>query len=306
MSTQRKSVLGRGLNALIPKAQLKEVSIQPDDVGTDQGGSGVTARIRIEDVLPNPLQPRAQFDQQALTELARSILEKGVVQPVTVRRLAEGYQMIAGERRLRAARIAGLDHIPAYIISVQSDEEMLELALIENIQREMLNPMEIAHAYQRLMDDCHLTQDDIGEKVGKDRTTVTNFLRLLKLPPQIQDGLRMEKLSMGHARALINVPNEALQLKLYEKIMTNGLSVRKVEQLVRSAGKVVRTLRKATERPVSDSSIQSVEEKLKRALATKVTVRPRDKQRGEIIIEYYSLDDLDRIIDLISSSQRYH
>lgn len=306
MSTQRKSVLGRGLSALIPKAPAKEISIRGDEAGPDLGGSGVIAGLDIESVLPNPFQPRAQFDQDSLAELARSIVEKGVIQPITVRRRGEAYQLITGERRLRAARTAGLTQIPAYIISIESDEEMLEFALIENIQRDTLNPMEIAHAYKRLIDECHLTQDDVADKVGKDRTTVTNFLRLLKLPIQIQDGLRKGTVSTGHARALINVPNEALQLRLYEKIVKDGLSVRKVEQLVKSAGKVAKRLQKASEQPPPDSSIQSVEEKLRHALATKVTVRHKERGRGEIVIEYYSLDDLDRILDLITSLQRYH
>src|SRR3972149_4587362 len=233
MTNQKKSVLGRGLSALIPKAPMKEVSVRHDEVGSDSGGVGIMARIPVDQIRSNPFQPRTEFDPEALAELTRSIVEKGVIQPVTVRRVEGGYQLVTGERRLRAAQNAGLSEIPAYIIAVDSDEEMLELALIENIQRETLNPIEIAHAYRRLIDECHLTQEEVAEKVGKDRTTVTNFIRLLKLPQEIQIGLRKDLITMGHARALINVARATLQLRIYKRIVDAGLSVRKVEQLVK-------------------------------------------------------------------------
>ena len=171
-------------------------------MGDDQGGSGVLAGIEIDRIRPNPFQPRTDFDQSAIEELSRSILEKGLIQPITVRRLGEEYQLVSGERRLRAVQRAGLARIPAFIIEVKTDAEMLELALVENIQREELNPVEIAHAYQRLIEECQLTQEEVGQKVGKDRSTVTNFLRLLKLPERVKDGLRKGQLTMGHARAL--------------------------------------------------------------------------------------------------------
>lgn len=306
MTNQKKSVLGRGLSALIPKAPTKEVSVRHDELGSDTGGVGIIARIPIEQIRPNPFQPRTEFDPEALAELTRSIVEKGVIQPVTVRRVEGGYQLVTGERRLRAAQNAGLPEIPAYIIAVDSDEEMLELALIENIQRETLNPIEIAHAYKRLIDECHLTQEEVADKVGKDRTTVTNFIRLLKLPLEIQVGLRKNQLSMGHARALINIPTESMQLRLYQKIVDSGMSVRKVELLAKSAGKAPeRAGRKAGTREVS-ASVQSLEEKLRQTLGTKVSVREKDQGRGEIVIEYYSLDDLDRLLDLFASLEKYH
>ncbi len=307
MTTQKKSVLGRGLSALIPKTTVKEVSVRSDDIGRDSGGEGVIARIDLARIRPNPFQPRAEFDPESLSELTRSIVEKGVIQPITVRRVTDGYQLISGERRLRAAHSAGLEQIPAYIISVESDEEMLELALVENIQRETLNPIEIATAYKRLIEECHLTQEDVAEKVGKDRTTVTNFLRLLKLPEEIQNGLKKNLISMGHARALVNLPSEALQIRIYQKTVNGGLSVRKVEQLVKAASKppkqVVRPATPTTE-PVA--SIQSVEEKLRQALGTKVSVRAKEDGRGEIVIEYYSLDDLDRLLDLFAAIEKLH
>jgi ParB family chromosome partitioning protein len=306
MTTQKKSVLGRGLSALIPKAPMKEVSVRHDEIGVDTGGVGIMARIPMDQIRPNPFQPRSEFDPETLAELTRSIVEKGVIQPVTVRRVEGGYQLVTGERRLRAAQNAGLSEIPAYIIAVESDEEMLELALIENIQRETLNPIEIGHAYKRLIDECQLTQDDVAEKVGKDRTTVTNFIRLLKLPAEIQLGLRKNLLTMGHARALITIPTESLQLRLYKKIIDSGLTVRKVEQLAKAAGKPAESpTRKATPREVS-SSVQSVEEKLRQALGTKVMVREKGNGRGDIIIEFYSLDDLDRLLDLFASIEKIH
>ena len=182
MSMNKKPVLGRGLNALIPKTPHMEINLRDTSIGTDTGETGIIANVEIVKIHPNPFQPRTDFDPGALEELTRSIREKGIIQPITIRRAENGYQLISGERRLRAAQLARLKYIPAYIISIENDEEMLELALIENIQREYLNPIEVAAAYQRLIDDCRLTQDDIAQKVGKDRSTVTNFIRLLKLP----------------------------------------------------------------------------------------------------------------------------
>ena len=306
MSIQKKSVLGRGLSALIPKAPTKEVSIRHDELGSDTGEIGIIARVAVTQIRPNPFQPRTEFDTEALAELTRSIVEKGVIQPITVRRVDVGYQLVTGERRLRAAQNAGLAEIPAYIIAVESDEEMLELALIENIQRETLNPIEIAHGYKRLIDECHLTQEEVAEKVGKDRTTVTNFIRLLKLPIEIQVGLRKNQISMGHARALINVPTESMQIRLYQKIVDSGISVRKIEQLAKSTGKATEGgSRKSPPREVS-ANVQTLEERLRQTLGTKVMVKERDGGKGEIVIEFYSLDDLDRLLDLFASLDKYH
>ncbi len=300
MTVQKKSVLGRGLNALIPKNPRMEVSIRDTSIGRDTGEIGIIANIDISRIQPNPFQPRTDFDQESLIELTHSIQEKGIIQPITVRRLENKYQLISGERRLRAAQNARLRQIPAYIISVKTDEEMLELALIENIQREYLNPMEIAIAYQRLMDECKLSQEEIAKRVGQDRSTVTNFIRLLKLPQKIQEGLRKEKISMGHARALIAVPNERMQIRLYERTIDNGLSVRKVEDIVRASQQPKKKSAQRKGENGTPANIQSMEEKLRHVLGTKVKVRPRDQSRGEIIIEYYSLDDFDRLIDLFS------
>jgi len=300
MSDQKKSVLGRGLNALIPKNPRMEVNVRDGSVGRDTGETGIIASIDSAKIHPNPFQPRTDFDQESLTELTRSIQEKGIIQPITVRRIDSGYQLISGERRLRAAQAAHLRQIPAYIIAVETDEEMLELALIENIQREYLNAIEIANAYQRLMDECHMSQDDIAKRVGKDRSTVTNFLRLLKLPGKIQDGLRKDKISMGHARALITLPNERVQLRLYEKITDGGLSVRKVEDIVRAAQQPKKKSGPQKETNGPSASIQSLEERLREALGTRVKVKPKGSGRGDIIVEYYSLDDFDRLMDLFT------
>ena len=304
MATDKKSVLGRGLSALIPKSPRMEVSVKSEDIGKDTGEVGIIASVDITSVQSNPFQPRSDFNEDSLKELTRSILEKGLIQPISVRRVDGGYQLISGERRLRAAQAAKLKQIPAYIIAVDSDEEMLELALIENIQREHLNPMEIANAYQRLIDECRLSQDEIAQRVGQDRSTVTNFIRLLKLPEQIQDGLRKEKISMGHARALINIPSEKTQLRLYERITQEGLSVRKVEDLARSSGKPG-TKSGKSKRSGSSTSIQNIEEKLRHSLGTKVTVRTKGGGRGDIVIEYYSLDDLDRLLDLFAAGAKH-
>ncbi|RPI01735.1 MAG: ParB/RepB/Spo0J family partition protein [Ignavibacteriae bacterium] len=300
MSDQKKSVLGRGLNALIPKNPRMEVNVRDGSVGRDTGETGIIASIDIVKIQPNPFQPRTDFDQDSLSELTRSIQEKGVIQPITVRRIDGGYQLISGERRLRATQAAHLRQIPAYIIAVESDEEMLELALIENIQREYLNSMEIASAYQRLIDECRMTQDDIAKRVGKDRSTITNFIRLLKLPGKIQDGLRKEKISMGHARALIALPHERMQLRLYEKIVDGGLSVRKVEELVRATQQPRKKSGPHQSNSGGSASIQNLEERLRQALGTKVKVKTKGSGRGEIIVEYYSLDDFDRLMDLFS------
>jgi len=300
MTQQKKRVLGRGLNALIPKSPRMDSS----DDSRDPEVAGSIASIPVSTIQPNPFQPRTDFDQVPLEELMQSIREKGIVQPITVRKVEGGYQIIAGERRLRAAQLAKMQQIPAYIIEVSSDEDMLELALVENIQREHLNPMEVALAYRRLLDECKLTQEDVAKKVGKDRTTVTNFLRLLKLPVKVQDGLRKGKISMGHARALVNIPNERSLLRVFERIVHEGLSVRKVEDIARgSSGKSTTTKKSSSS---SSSGIQSIEEQLRQALGTKVLVRPKSAGKGDIVIEFYSLDEFDRLLEILTSTSKYH
>ncbi|MDZ4716131.1 MAG: ParB/RepB/Spo0J family partition protein, partial [Cytophagales bacterium] len=244
----------------------------------------------------NPYQPRKNFDEESLRELSESILVHGIIQPVTVRRLARNqYQLISGERRYQAARKAGLKTIPAYIRSAD-DQQMLEMALVENIQRENLNPVEIALSYQRLLTECNLKQEQLGERVGKNRTTVTNYLRLLKLPPSIQIALRDNKLSMGHARAIINIEDPGVQLLIFKRIIQDDLSVRQVEDLARSLGK---KKDKDKESSVSSPSkeISRLQGKLSSHFGTKVTVKS-DGRKGEIKIPFLSIEDLNRILDI--------
>jgi ParB family chromosome partitioning protein len=226
MSDQKsKSVLGKGLSALIPRIPEKNIpSALPP--ARDGAQSSSTAEIEISRISPNPYQPRLDFDQRSLEELKQSIKQNGIIQPITVRTMIGGtYELISGERRVRASQELGKRTIPAYIITVETDAEMLELGLIENLQRENLNPIEVSLSFKRLIDECNLTQDQVAEKVGKERSTVTNFLRLLKLPEKIRQGVRENKISMGHARALLGVVDEKKQLKLYAKIVEGGWSV---------------------------------------------------------------------------------
>jgi ParB family chromosome partitioning protein len=298
-----KAVLGRGLASLIPRPMLPvapgQAAVRQDDGTTEE----IVAAIDLDRIQMNPYQPRADFDQVALEELKRSILEKGIIQPITVRRLGDGYQVISGERRIRASKEAGLRQIPAYIIKVRSDEEMLELALIENLQREHLNPIEIAISYKRLLDECKYTQEQVSEKIGKDRTTVTNFLRLLKLPPEIQSSVRRNELTFGHARALVAIDDRKVQSDIVKKIVQHGISVREVEKLVREKGKTHHLPPPPPQRTVAElSSLAHIEERLRQQLATRVHVKPLHEGKGEIILEYYSPDDLERIMELLLSA----
>ncbi len=297
MSTKGKPVLGRGLASLIPRA-TPPVSIagrQDDGVSHD-----TIARIDIDKIKPNPYQPRADFDPVELDELKRSIQEKGIIQPITVCRVEGGYQLISGERRLRAAKEAGLTQIPAFIIRIHSREELLELALIENLQRSNLNPIEIAISYRRLTEELHYSIDQVAQKTGKDRSTIVNFLRLLKLPERIQAAVRKGEVSAGHARALITIEDPAVQMRIFERIIAKGLSVRQVESAVRTlSAKAGRG--KPAARSAASSSLTTIEEQLRQKLGTKVEVRNMADGKGQIVIEYYSLDDLDRLLELIST-----
>jgi len=299
--SKMKGGLGKGLSALIRPTQQEEQrpvsSGKPSAASHDESGS--ITQLDIAKIRPNPFQPRADFDQKALDELKESIKQKGIIQAVTVRRTRDGfYELISGERRIRASSEIGLKTIPAYIIDVRTDQEMLELALIENLQREHLNPVEIAISYQRLMHDVGLSAEDVAQKVSKDRTTVVNFLRLLKLPVRIQEALRKNQLTMGHARALVALPDEKIQIRLFEQIIKKDLNVRQVEKLVRDVGK---KSEKKTARPSkrSESGVESIAERIQQILATRVKITTQEGGRGEIIVEFYSNDDLERLFDLI-------
>jgi ParB family chromosome partitioning protein len=297
--SKNKLALGRGLASLIPSHSSP--ASQSESSGNDNSRPDQDlARIELIRIERNPFQPRADFSPAALDELRASIKEKGVIQPITVRRTATGYQLISGERRVRAAREAGLRTIPAYILAVETDEEMLELALIENLQREQLNPIEVGISYRRLMDECGLTQEEVAQKIGKERSTVTNFLRLLKLPEEIQTAVRKGELSGGHARALLAFEERSKQMGAFRKVLARGLSVREVEQMVRKDGRGTRT-KGSTTRSAGTTAFNSVEDRLRRLLGTKVQIRQVQGGKGEIVIEYYSAEDLDRLIEVFES-----
>ncbi len=301
-----KSGLGRGLDALINQQSYKNTGtpLNFSEINKDDGVQiDVLAKIPVETISPNPYQPRISFEPEAFEELKKSILSNGLIQPITVRRIDhKKFELISGERRLKACKDIGYKEIPAYIIKVDAPETMLALALIENIQREKLNPIEVGLAYKRLMDECHLTQEEIADKVGKDRSTVANSIRLLKLPPQIQQSLIKEELSMGHARALINLPTETLQLEALQKIIEGSLSVRKVENLVkkllRSPDSGKRTVSFPTKKSISYASLNDVEDKLRKIFGTKVMCKQKQDGSGEVIIEFYSNDELERLFEL--------
>jgi ParB family transcriptional regulator, chromosome partitioning protein len=316
MNKTKQPVLGRGLDALMNPRNYPHDSSESqsyDDLKKDDGMQyDILVKIPVENISPNPFQPRVNFDPVTLEELQKSILENGLIQPITVRRVENNrYELISGERRLKACIAIGYREIPAYIIKVDSEESMLAMALIENIQREKLNPVEIGMAYKRLMDECHLTQEQIADKVGKDRTTVANSIRLLKLPKEILDSLISEKITSGHARALINIPSEAMQLDALKKIHDNGLSVRKVEQLVKkflSEGKSPkRSVSFSLKSTQVSASINDVEDKLRKIFGTKVLCRQKQNGTGEIVIEFYSNDELERLFELFEIiNKTYH
>jgi len=308
----KKKALGRGLSALLSDNSTDDRLETDVHVGTATATGNTTAaavtpsrglqEIPIAEIEVNPFQPRTHFDQEALQELSDSIKVHGIIQPITVRRLAEKqYQLISGERRFQASKLAGLESIPAYIRSAD-DQQMLEMALIENIQRENLNAIEISLSYQRLISECHLKQEELGERVGKNRATVTNYLRLLKLPPDIQIAVRDNKISMGHARAIINVENPEQQLYIFKKIIDEDLSVRKVEELVRelSAAKTQATTSpsSANQQNAASREVIQIQSRLSSHFGTRVVVKS-DGKKGDIRIPFLSIEDLNRILDIL-------
>ena len=295
----KKKALGRGLSALLSDSPAASDEKLETDIPVSSSGAGNLGEISIDEIEVNPFQPRKRFDETSLNELADSIKVHGIIQPITVRKLSRNqYQLISGERRYQAAKLAGLAYVPAYIRSAD-DQQMLEMALIENIQRENLNPIEIAVSYQRLITECSLKQEELGDRVGKNRSTVTNYLRLLKLPPDIQAALRDNKLSMGHARAIINVENPDAQLFIFKKIMSEDLSVRKVEELARHVGEEADTSRdKKNTAPNVPREVAQLQTKLSSHFGTKVKVNS-DGKKGDIRIPFLSVDDLNRILDIL-------
>lgn len=293
MSKVQKDALGKGIRALL--GGINEELEEKDVAGKEQEHLGSVVKIALDKIEVNPFQPRANFDEEALGELSDSIRIHGVVQPITVRKIAgDKYQLISGERRLRASKLAGLKEVPVYI-RMANDQESLEIALIENIQREDLNAIEIGINYQRLLDECKLSHEDLAKRIGKKRTTVTNYLRLLKLPPDVQVGIRSGKVSMGHARAIAGVEDVALQLSLFKDIVQKDLSVRQVEQLVQSLQEKKKIAPKAA--TAADPEIKRIEDRLSSHLSTKVSIKQTAAGNGEITLAYYTIDDLNRIIE---------
>lgn len=299
----KKKALGRGLSALLsdtPSDEKLETDVVVAEVSAEAPATGSINEISVDEIEVNPFQPRQHFDQDALKELSESIKVHGIIQPITVRRLSRNqYQLISGERRFQASKLAGLKSIPAYVRSAD-DQQMLEMALIENIQRENLNPIEISLSYQRLITECNLKQEELGERVGKNRSTVTNYLRLLKLPPDIQIALRDNQVSMGHARAMINVENPDSQLYLFKKILAEDLSVRKVEELAREMTSSSKEPSEKTTTPAKGNSkeISQLQSQLSSHFGTKVNVKS-DGKSGEIKIPFFSIEDLNRLLDII-------
>ncbi|MEM6724251.1 MAG: ParB/RepB/Spo0J family partition protein [Bacteroidota bacterium] len=291
---RKKKEIGMGIKALLNNIDNEEAPPKRQEVIGKL--SKTVAELPISQIETNPWQPRTEFDKEALDELSQSITIHGLIQPITVRRLADKkYQLISGERRLRASKMAGLSEIPAYI-RIANDQEMLEMALVENIQRQNLNAIEVAITYQRLKDECKLTDEKLADRVGKNRSTITNYLRLLKLPPAIQGGLKDAVLSMGHARAIVGLKAADLQLHVFKEVQQKGLSVRQTEDLISLLNKK-KDIKKAA--PKVPPAFRKVADNLAGYLGTKVNLKVSGKGNGQIVINFMNTEDLNRILELI-------
>ena len=308
----KKPVLGRGLGALLPSIEFSKTGFALPKEEQENKLSNF-ANIDIMKIVQNPYQPRKEFDEASLEDLKKSIIENGVIQAITVRRSINGYELISGERRLRASVLAKKKTIPAYILEVKEDVDMLELALIENVQRENLNPIETATGFQRLIEECDLTQEQVAVKIGKDRSTITNFLRLLKLPQKIQDSLRRKEITMGHARSLLSLANTRNMLFAWKEIIGKQLSVRVTESLVKDINKEKILTDKTDGNLTKDNSknkthlssetllvIKEQEKKLMHAFGTRITINTKSKESGSIKFDFYSIDDFERLIELFN------
>ena len=284
----KKNALGKGLSALLENAKT-DITSSNDHQKSDVVGS--ITRIKISSISPNPFQPRLDFDKEPLVELANSIKEHGIIQPITVRKIGRNeFQIISGERRYQASKLAGIDELPCYI-RIADDQHMLEMAIVENVQRKDLNAIEIALSYQRLIDECNLSQEELGKKVSKNRSTVANFLRLLKLPVEIQKALRDDKITMGHARALLALSNEKEMLLTLNEILENNLSVRAVEEKRKSQVKSLNT-------PLALSRYElRMQNNMAYQLSSKVNIKKKASGKGQIIISFNNQEDLNRILD---------
>jgi ParB family chromosome partitioning protein len=295
MSTKR-SALGKGLSALLENADTDVTS-----KAQAEGVVGSVAQIPLSQIEANPFQPRTEFEPEALAELAHSIKEQGIIQPITVRKMGyDKFQIISGERRFKASKLAGLNTIPAYI-RVANDQGMLEMALVENIQRENLNPLEIAFSYKRLLDECSLTQEMLSERVGKNRSTVTNFLRILKLPAEIQAAIRSETISMGHAKSISGIEDRIRQMRVFHAVVDKQLSVRETENLVREVGKKSPAVQKSGgTKELNSFEYKKIENVLSGHFGNKVRLQRFGKGNGKIIVPFENDDDLNRILELLN------
>lgn len=291
--------LGKGLSSLIPS----QVSITSEGISFKESLSNIFAEIDIEKISFNPFQPRKEWDDASLAELSQSIKENGLIQPITVRATDFGFQLITGERRTRAALKAGLKKIPAYIIRFEDDYKLLELAIIENVQREDLNPIDLANGYKKLVEECNLTQEEVAKRVGKDRSTITNLLRLLKLPIPIQDSLKKDEISLGHAKALLSLPDPTAIKQVWEKIKAERLSVRQTEQIV-SNWKLKRTIdpKKKTKTIHKDENLIAIQNELMHSLGTKVIIEQHNN-KGRLIIEFYNQQEFERLVEIITGNK---
>ncbi len=297
--SERRKALGKGLHSLLPTRTGTTAPNTPHAAAP--AAEGDVQRLPIEQVTPNPNQPRRDFDESALLELAQSIEREGIIQPIIVRKTAPNqYQIIAGERRWRAAKLGGLQQIPV-IVRTADDQQVLELAIVENIQREDLNPIELATAFQRMATELGLSHDQIGQKTGKERTTITNSVRLLQLPLELQAMIASKKLSSGHARALLKFEDEELQWEIARRCVAEGWSVRQIEEFTRPKGATAKAKSKKPEGP-TDPNVKFALTELERVLGTKVRIIENRGGKGRIEIEYYSSDDLSRIYDLVVGS----
>lgn len=287
-SDNPRKALGKGLSALL--------GAKPAQAPID-----AVLQVDVDQIEPNPLQSRTIFQPERLQELSQSIQANGIIQPLVVRRHGERYQLVAGERRWRASKLAGLERVPV-IVQDLSDAQLLEVTLIENIQREDLTPLEVAHAFDRLVRDLGLSHEEIAGRTGKDRSTITNTLRLLRLPADVQQLVSERRLAMGHARAILGLPTPELQRQVAEKASSQGLSVRQVERLIQRM--TVSREPKSADEVAEDPNVKAAIQELERVLGTRVRIVPKSEQRGRIEIEYYSPEDLDRIYELIAGEQK--
>jgi len=298
----KKKALGRGLSAILSNPSTDITESQNNSNNSLALGS--IGQLPLNNIEVNPFQPRTQFNPEALNELSKSIIELGVIQPITVRKLGyDKYQLISGERRFRAAKLAGLKDIPAYI-RVANDQEMLEMALVENIQRQNLDPIEIALSYKLLLEECNLTQESLSERIAKKRSTISNYLRLLKLSPFIQAGIRDKMISMGHARALVSINDEQSQLNLYKQILKDNISVRETEKLAKSLKSItsIKSVIRVKSNNTLPFSIQKISNDFIKKMGSKTEIKMGENGKGKIIISFKNHDQLEQIIECFKSN----